>query len=83
MKIVHSKILGGWFIVRGPHHTPISGRFDTRTEARAWLDKKRPRRDSIFSSGRSNNEKCNCGAVNHPSVTGGYVHSESCPFYWD
>jgi hypothetical protein len=30
IRIIHSRILGGWFIVRGPHQTPISGRFDSR-----------------------------------------------------
>lgn len=39
-KIIHSKILGGWFVVRGAHHTPISGRFDTKGEAQAWLSSK-------------------------------------------
>jgi len=38
MRIVQNRILGGWFVVRGPHHTPISGRFDTHAEAKAWLE---------------------------------------------
>jgi len=33
LKVVHSKLLGGWFIVKGPHHTPIGGRFNTKAEA--------------------------------------------------
>ena len=37
IKIVHNKLLSGWFVVRGPHQTPLSGRFDSRTEAQAWL----------------------------------------------
>jgi hypothetical protein len=37
MKIIYSKILGGWFIVRGPHHTPIGGRFESRAAALAYL----------------------------------------------
>jgi len=41
VKIVHNRILGGWFIVRGPHHTPISGRFDSRAEALAHLNRNR------------------------------------------
>jgi hypothetical protein len=36
-KVVHNKLLGGWYVVRGPHHTPLSGRFATRAEALAWL----------------------------------------------
>jgi len=37
MKIIYSKILGGWFIVRGPHMTPIGGRFESRAAALAYL----------------------------------------------
>jgi len=33
IRIVHSKILGGWFIVRGPHMTPIGGRFESKAAA--------------------------------------------------
>jgi hypothetical protein len=33
MKVVYNRLLGGWFIVRGPHQTPISGRFNTKEEA--------------------------------------------------
>jgi hypothetical protein len=37
IRIIHSRILGGWFIVRGPHQTPIGGRFETRADALAHL----------------------------------------------
>ena len=37
VKIVLNKLLGGWYIVRGPHHSPIAGRFATKAEALAWL----------------------------------------------
>lgn len=33
VKIVYNKLLCGWFIVRGPHHAPIGGRFNSRAEA--------------------------------------------------
>jgi hypothetical protein len=39
-KIVFNKILNGWFIVRGSHDTPISGRFDTKKQAKQWLTRK-------------------------------------------
>lgn len=42
VRIVHNKLLGGWYVVRGPHQTPISGRFDTKAEAEAWLLRKNP-----------------------------------------
>lgn len=41
VRIIHSRILGGWFIVRGPHQTPISGRFQTRADALAHLNRTR------------------------------------------
>lgn len=36
-RIVFNRLLGAWYVVRGPHQTPISGRFDTRTQAAQWL----------------------------------------------
>lgn len=48
-KIVFNKILNGWFIVRGSHDTPISGRFDTKEQAKQWLTRKR---DSIRITNR-------------------------------
>ena len=42
VRIVHNRLLGGWFIVRGPHQTPLSGRFDTKEEAKASLSRPRP-----------------------------------------
>lgn len=40
IRIVYCRILGGWFVVRGRHHTPLSGRFETKAEAIAWLSRK-------------------------------------------
>jgi len=37
VRIVHNALLGGWYIVRGPHQTPLGGRFDSKEEARAHL----------------------------------------------
>jgi hypothetical protein len=37
VRIVHNRLLGGWFIVRGAHQTPLGGRFDTRAAALAHL----------------------------------------------
>lgn len=39
VKVVHNKLLGGWFVVKGPHQTPISGRFDSKQEALDSLKK--------------------------------------------
>ena len=38
-KVVHNKLLGGWYIVRGKHQTPIGGRFETRQAAIDHLNK--------------------------------------------
>lgn len=40
-RIIFNRILGGWFIVRGPHQTPISGRFESRAQALAHLNRNR------------------------------------------
>ena len=40
VRIVHNKLLGGWFIVRGPHQTPISGKFSSKEEAEKSLKQK-------------------------------------------
>lgn len=42
MRIVFNKILNGWYIVRGRHDTPISGRFETREAALAHLRRRNP-----------------------------------------
>lgn len=39
IKIVHNRLLNGWFVVRGPHHFPLAGPFNTRAEAKAWLNR--------------------------------------------
>jgi hypothetical protein len=40
-KIVYNQLLNGWFIVKGKHHTPIGGRFNTRADALAHLNRTR------------------------------------------
>jgi len=40
VRIIYNRILGGWFVVRGAHQTPLTGRFDTKEEAIAWLSRK-------------------------------------------
>jgi hypothetical protein len=42
MKVVYNAILGGWYIVRGAHQTPISGRFDSQESALAHLRRRNP-----------------------------------------
>jgi len=39
--VVFNRLLGAWFIVRGPHQTPISGVFATRGEALTHLGRKK------------------------------------------
>lgn len=38
LRIIFNRLLGGWFIVRGEHQTPIGGRFDTREAALKHLN---------------------------------------------
>jgi hypothetical protein len=38
VRIKHVPLLGGWFVVRGPHDTPISGKFESKKAARESLD---------------------------------------------
>jgi hypothetical protein len=40
-KVIFNRLLQGWFIVRGPHHAPIGGRFPTREAALAHLQRTR------------------------------------------
>jgi len=42
MKVVYNSLLSGWFIVRGAHQTPISGRFETKEAAMAHLRRRNP-----------------------------------------
>jgi len=44
VRIVYSKLLGGWYIVRGPHQTPLSGRFPSKAAAQAHLLRRNPKR---------------------------------------
>lgn len=41
VRIVFNRLLNGWYIVRGPHQTPIGGRFDSRADALAHLNRSR------------------------------------------
>lgn len=40
VKVVFNKLLGGWYVVRGPHQAPLGGRFDSRAAAVAWLNRR-------------------------------------------
>jgi hypothetical protein len=40
-RVIFNRLLGGWYIVRGRHQTPIGGRFDSRAAALAHLNRTR------------------------------------------
>jgi hypothetical protein len=40
VRIVYNRLLGGWYVVRGPHQTPLSGRFNSKEEAQASLGRR-------------------------------------------
>jgi len=41
VRIIFNKLLNGWFVVRGPHQTPLFGRFATKAEAQAALNRRK------------------------------------------
>lgn len=41
IKIVFNKILAGWYVVRGAHQSPLSGKFNSKAEAEAWLQRRK------------------------------------------
>jgi hypothetical protein len=46
-RIVYNKLLGGWYVVVGPHHTPISGRFESKAAAQTWLAMRAAKRNPV------------------------------------
>ena len=50
VRIVHNRLLGGWFIVRGAHQTPLSGRFASQGDAQRHLIQQQQLRDQRRSS---------------------------------
>jgi hypothetical protein len=54
-KIIYNKLLGGYFICKGPHHTPISGRFDTKAAAQGALAAAKAKRDAPRGPRHSDN----------------------------
>jgi hypothetical protein len=46
VRIVYNRLLGGWYVVRGPHQTPLNGRFNSREEAQQWLIDQKNMRDA-------------------------------------
>ena len=36
-RVVFNRLLGGWYVVVGPHQTPLGGRFNSKADAQAWL----------------------------------------------
>jgi hypothetical protein len=45
VRIVHNKLLGGWYVVRGPHQTPLNGRFNSKQEAQEYLQRNQMRKN--------------------------------------
>jgi hypothetical protein len=39
VRIIYNRILGAWYVVRGPQQTPISGAFATKADALASLNR--------------------------------------------
>lgn len=50
IRIVYNRLLGGWYIVRGSHQTPLSGRFDSQGDAQRHLIQQQQQRNQRRSS---------------------------------
>lgn len=46
VRVVHNRLLGGWYVVRGSADTPLSGRFNSKAEATTWLHRNDTPRDT-------------------------------------
>lgn len=46
VKIVNNKLLGGWFVVTGPHHFPLGGPFPSKAAAKQSLVDAQAKRDA-------------------------------------
>ena len=56
-RIKQVEILGGWFVVVGPHATPISGKFGSRAEAQNWLAERKADRDGGMETATPRRER--------------------------
>jgi len=64
IRIVYNRLLGAWFVVRGRHQTPLSGRFETKADALASLARGRATRDrALGSAARKPNICVDCSAA--------------------
>ena len=43
VRIIFNRLLGAWYVVRGPHQTPVSGAVATKAAALAWLSRRNRR----------------------------------------
>ena len=62
IRIVYNRLLGGWFVVRGRHQTPLSGRFQTKADAKAYLARGRSADRALGSAARSPRICVDCSA---------------------
>lgn len=46
-RIVYNRLLRGWYIVRGPHQTPLGGRFESRAAAMEHLQQQSQARAKV------------------------------------
>jgi len=46
VRVVYNRLLGGWYVVKGPHQTPISGKFASHQDAKQSLIDAQNRRDA-------------------------------------
>jgi len=46
VRVVYNRLLGGWYVVKGPHQTPISGKFASHQDAKQSIIDAQNRRDA-------------------------------------
>ena len=82
IRIVYNRLLGGWFVVRGQHQTPLSGRFETKADALASLARGRATRDRALGSAAETCVDCSHPAAKHYGSLGDCVarikHNKVC-----
>jgi len=76
-RVVYNRLLGGWYVVTGPHQTPLNGRFNSKAEAQAWLSGGSRRNPSRY--GRSGRKSKAAARAERLTVTEQYWIEPSTP----
>lgn len=53
-RVVYNKLLDGYYVVRGPHQTPLGGRYETRDEAKRAMSMSPDEKRAAYAKSKSN-----------------------------